>query len=51
MLNRSRNQLPRNAAIHSSSPDFVPIVDLMHVVCYLFKAAQGVEVEAERWPL
>jgi hypothetical protein len=32
-------------------PDFVPIVDLLHVVCYLFKAAQGVEAEAERWPL
>jgi hypothetical protein len=32
-------------------PDFVPIVDLLHVVCYLFKAAQAVEVEAERWPL
>jgi len=32
-------------------PDFVPIVDLLHVVCYLFKAAQGVETETERWPL
>ena len=31
--------------------DFVPIVDLLHVACYLFKAAQGVEAEAERWPL
>jgi len=31
--------------------DFVPIVDLLHVVCYLFKAAQAVEAEAERWPL
>src|SRR5205823_3801774 len=31
--------------------DFVPIVDLLHVVCYLFKAAQAVEVETERWPL
>src|SRR6478672_4784879 len=31
--------------------DFVPIVDLLHVVCYLFKAAQGVAAEAERWPL
>jgi hypothetical protein len=31
--------------------DFVPIVDLLHVVCYLFQAAQAVEVEAERWPL
>jgi hypothetical protein len=32
-------------------PDFVPIVDLLHVVCYLFKAAQAVAGEAERWPL
>jgi hypothetical protein len=31
--------------------DFVPIVDLLHVVCYLFKAAQAVEAESERWPL
>ena len=31
--------------------DFVPIVDLLHVVCYLFKAAQAVAPEAERWPL
>lgn len=31
--------------------DFVPIVDLLHVVCYLCKAAQAVEAEAERWPL
>jgi hypothetical protein len=31
--------------------DFVPVVDLLHVVCYLFKAAQAVESEAERWPL
>jgi hypothetical protein len=31
--------------------DFVPIVDLLHVVCYLFKAAQAVEAEAGRWPL
>lgn len=31
--------------------DFVPIVDLLHVVCYLFEAAQAVEVETERWPL
>ncbi len=31
--------------------DFVPIVDLLHVICYLFKAAQGVEAESERWPL
>jgi hypothetical protein len=32
-------------------PDFVPIVDFLHVVCYLFKTAQAVEAEAERWPL
>ena len=31
--------------------DFVPIVDFLHVVCYLFKAAQAAEVETERWPL
>jgi hypothetical protein len=31
--------------------DFVPIVDLLHVVCYLFKTAQAVETETERWPL
>jgi hypothetical protein len=31
--------------------DFVPIVDLCHVVCYLFQAAQAVEAEAGRWPL
>ena len=31
--------------------DFVPIVDLLHVVCYLFKTAQAVEGETERWPL
>jgi len=31
--------------------DFVPIVDLLHVVCYLFKTAQAVEAESERWPL
>jgi hypothetical protein len=31
--------------------DFVPIVDLLHVVCYLFRAAQAVGAEAERWPL
>jgi hypothetical protein len=31
--------------------DFVPIVDLLHVVCYLFKTAQAVETEGERWPL
>lgn len=31
--------------------DFVPIVDLLHVICYLFKTAQVVDREAERWPL
>lgn len=32
-------------------PDFVPVVDLLHVVCYLFGAAQAVGAEGERWPL
>jgi hypothetical protein len=31
--------------------DFVPIVDFLHVVCYLFKAAQAAAVESARWPL
>jgi hypothetical protein len=31
--------------------DFVPVVDLLHVVCYLFQAAQAVAAEPERWPL
>jgi hypothetical protein len=31
--------------------DFVPVVDLLHVVCYLFGAAQAVGAESERWPL
>ena len=31
-------------------PDFVPVVDLLHVVCYLFAAAQAVEAEGDRWP-
>ena len=31
--------------------DFVPIVDFLHVVCYLFQASQAIEVESERWPL
>lgn len=31
--------------------DFVPVVDLLHVVCYLFGAAQAVGAEGERWPL
>ena len=32
-------------------PDFVPVVDLLHVVCYLFGAAQAVGAAGERWPL
>jgi hypothetical protein len=32
-------------------PDFVPIVDLLHVVCYLFRAAQAAGAEGERWLL
>jgi hypothetical protein len=32
-------------------PDFVPVVDLLHVVCYLFDAAQAVGAESQRWPL
>ena len=31
--------------------DFVPIVDLLHVICYLFRTAQAVAAEPERWPL
>jgi hypothetical protein len=31
-------------------PDFVPVVDLLHVVCYLFGAAHAAETEGERWP-
>jgi hypothetical protein len=31
--------------------DFVPIVDFLHVVCYLFKTAQAAAAESERWPL
>lgn len=30
-------------------PDFEPIVDVLHVVCYLFGAAQAVGGEGERW--
>jgi hypothetical protein len=30
--------------------DFEPIVDLLHVVCYLFTAAQAIGAKAERWP-
>lgn len=32
-------------------PDFVPVVDLLHVVCYLFGAAQAVGAAGERWSL
>jgi hypothetical protein len=32
-------------------PDFEPIVDLLHVACYLFDAAQAVGAEGDRWPL
>jgi hypothetical protein len=32
-------------------PDFVPIVDLLHVICYLFSAAMTHPRQAERWPL
>jgi hypothetical protein len=32
-------------------PDFVPVVDLLHVVCYLFGAAQAVGAEGGRWSL
>ncbi len=31
-------------------PDFEPIVDLLHVVCYLFAAAHAVGAADERWP-
>jgi hypothetical protein len=44
--------LAYNWSIHRGYfADFVPIVDLLHVVRYLFKTAQAVEAEAERWPL
>ena len=50
--------LAYNWSIHRGYfADFVPIVDFLHVVCYLFKAAQAVsssdsaESEAQRWPL
>ena len=44
--------LAYNWSIHRGYfADFVPIVDLLHVVCYLFQAAQAVESESERWPL
>ncbi len=35
-------------------PDFEPIVDLLHVLCYLYKAAYGLEAdedEGSRWSL
>jgi len=31
-------------------PDFVPIVDFLHVICYLFAAAHTEQSEAKRWP-
>lgn len=41
-----------NWAIHRGYfPDFVPVVDLLHVVCYLFGAAQAAGAEGGRWPL
>jgi len=41
-----------NWSIHRGYfPDFVPVVDLPHVACYLFRAAQAVEAEARHWPL
>src|SRR5205085_6575685 len=40
-----------NWAIHRGYfPDFVPIVDLPHVACDLFTAAQAAGSESERWP-
>jgi hypothetical protein len=44
--------LAYNWSIHRGYfADFVPVVDLLHVICYLFKAAQAVEAESECWPL
>jgi hypothetical protein len=44
--------LAYNWSIHRGYfKDFVPIVDLLHVVCYLFKASHAAEAEAGRWPL
>jgi hypothetical protein len=44
--------LAYNWSIHRGYfADFVPIVDLLHGVCYLFKASQAVETESERWRL
>ena len=31
-------------------PDFEPIVDLLHVICYLHGAAQAHPEQSERWP-
>jgi hypothetical protein len=31
-------------------PDFVPIVDFLHVLCYVFSAAHAVAEESQRWP-
>jgi hypothetical protein len=42
-----------NWAIHKGYfPDFEPVVDLLHVLCYVYLAAWGVgSSEAERWSL
>src|SRR5919201_1224098 len=32
-------------------PDFEPIVDLLHVVCYLFRAGRATGAESDTWPL
>jgi hypothetical protein len=40
-----------NGSIHRGDfADFVPIVDLLHVACYLFQTAQAAGAEAEGWP-
>jgi hypothetical protein len=40
-----------NWSIHRGDfADFVPIVDLLHVACYLFQTAQAAGAEAEGWP-
>jgi hypothetical protein len=41
-----------NWAIHHGCfADFVPIVDPLHAVCYLYRAAQAAGADGERWPL
>jgi hypothetical protein len=30
---------------------FEPIADFLHVICYLYRAAQAVAAESQRWPL